>query len=134
METGLPPPKASLEASLERARARYHALLELSPDGIWILDRHGHIDEVNGVMARMLDRDAADLRGRAVYEFLPADVADETRRRLAAMEPGRRATQWQEFRLQRPDGSLLDGGVAVKSGGWTLHRPTAALNSLQSNA
>jgi PAS domain S-box-containing protein len=113
------PSTSSLAHAMDGARARYDALLELSPDGIWILDRHGHIDEVNGLMARMLDRDVAELRGRAVYEFLPADVADDTRRRLAAMAPGRRGTQWQEFRLKRRDGSLVEveaSGVAIGHG------------------
>jgi PAS domain S-box-containing protein len=118
MEPGTPSP-AALQQSLQAAEARYGALLALSLDGIWVLDHHGRIDHANETMARMLDREPADLPGREVYEFLPPDVADETRRRLAAMTPGRHGTRWQEFRLQRRDGSLVEveaSGVAIGQG------------------
>jgi PAS domain S-box-containing protein len=61
METDLPR-SASPEQSIADASERYRALLASSPDGVWLLDRHGRIDEANEAMARMLDRDAAELR------------------------------------------------------------------------
>jgi PAS domain S-box-containing protein len=112
-------PLPPLEKSLGASEARCDALLALSLDGVWILDRTGRVLRTNAAMCRLLDRDAAEVTGHEVYEFLPADVAAETRRRLAAMEPERSPAPLTEFRVLRSDGTVLEveaSGIPVKQG------------------
>jgi PAS domain S-box-containing protein len=75
---------------------------------------HGDRITAAGVAAEV-----AGSRRHEVYEFLPPDVADEARRRLAAMDSLRQGTQWQEFQLRRRDGSLVEveaSGVTIGHG------------------
>ncbi|MGE5115999.1 MAG: PAS domain S-box protein [Betaproteobacteria bacterium] len=113
METHLPcptPPDKALEAS----EARYHALLSLSRDGIWVLDREARVQHVSESLCRLLGHEAAALLGRRIDEFLPDDLADSARRQITDLGSKEQPTPLSEFRLlRRADGS----GVEVEAWG-----------------
>jgi PAS domain S-box-containing protein len=111
-----------LEKTQEEASdALSDALLSLSLDGIWILDREGRVRDVNDALCRLLGREAADILGHEVYGFLPADMADLARRRLSGtgLRPQPTPTPLSEFRLLHRDGSLVEveaSGISVRQG------------------
>jgi PAS domain S-box-containing protein len=119
MDTAPPAPLTPLEKSLEDSETRWHALLEVSLDGVWIFDREGHVRHANPAMCRLLDREAREVLGHVVYEFLPTDTAEEVRRRLATLDPTRPPGPLSEFRVLRRDGSVVEveaAGALIRQG------------------
>ncbi|HVO06648.1 MAG TPA: PAS domain S-box protein [Burkholderiaceae bacterium] len=119
MDTAPASPSTPLEKSLEDCQARWNALLEVSLDGAWVFDREGRVRHANPAMCRLLDREAGDVLGHAVYEFLPTDTAEAVRHRLATLDPTRPPWPLSELRVLRRDGSVVEveaAGRLVRQG------------------
>jgi PAS domain S-box-containing protein len=68
--------------SLERSEARYRALVESLPDGVFNLDPEGRMTAVNEAMCRRLNRPASEVIGRTAAELgVPAKAVEEWRAR-----------------------------------------------------
>ena len=139
MDTAPRPPLTSLEKSLADSEARWNALLEVSLDGVWIFDREGRVRHANPAMCRLLDREAHEVLGHVVYEFLPTDTAEEVRRRLANLDPARSPGPLSEFRVLRRDGSVVEveaAGGLIRQGEETcvvaVARPVAQRKQMES--
>ena len=58
-------------ADLDRARDQYQAAFEEAFDAVYIMDDDARILKANPATAELYGRDAAELRGRSITEFLP---------------------------------------------------------------
>ena len=95
------------EEALRESEARYRAVLEHSPGGISVA-----VDDkvvyVNSAAVRLAGaRNAADLLGHSVSEFVQEDFrAEVERRRLKILETGQPSPVF-EVSLRRPDGTIV---------------------------
>ncbi|MCK7501573.1 MAG: response regulator transcription factor [Comamonadaceae bacterium] len=62
------------EDTLRSREARLRALFDSAMSGICVLDPQGRLVELNPAFAALLRRDAAELTGRAVRDFAPAEA------------------------------------------------------------
>jgi PAS domain S-box-containing protein len=70
------------ELALQESEEQFRALLDAMPDDTTLIDREGTILALNEAMAARFGRNADDLRGRCVYDFLPPDTAAARRKRV----------------------------------------------------
>jgi PAS domain S-box-containing protein len=117
------------EEALRESEARYRAVVEHSPGGISVAVDN-KVVYVNPAAVRLAGaRNAADLLGHSVLEFVQEDYrAEVERRRLQIMETGQ-PTPVFEVSLRRPDGRIIDAesmGVLIVYAG-----KQAVLNSFR---
>ena len=98
----------SSERALEELRAseaRYRAIVEGAPDGVWITDADDHTSFVNRAMTAMIGREASEMIGRSPSDF----VEGASRRTLDAAFARRRSgvTERYELTFKRADGTDL---------------------------
>ena len=95
------------EEALRESEARYRAVVEYSPDGISVaIDNK--VVYVNPAAVRLAGaRDAADLLGRSVLEFVHEDFRAEVERRRAEMLQTGLPSPVLELSLRRPDGKII---------------------------
>jgi len=108
------------EEALRESEARYRAVVEYSPGGMAVAVDNKLV-YVNPAAIRLAGaRDAADLLGRSVLEFVHEDSrADVERRRSKMLETGLPGPVF-ETKLRRPDGRTIDVesmGVPIVYGG-----------------
>jgi two-component system cell cycle sensor histidine kinase/response regulator CckA len=91
------------QATLLESEKRWRDLVELSPDGIGILDE-GRFAYVNQSGAKLIGLTPADLLGRPLADWLhPADAAAGSERQTVVGHEGRQVPL-REFRLRHADG------------------------------
>jgi len=66
--------------ALATAEQRFHAFMDDSPVLAFLKDEEGRYEYCNRAFAELLGTRAADLKGKADFDVLPAAVADEIRR------------------------------------------------------
>jgi two-component system cell cycle sensor histidine kinase/response regulator CckA len=98
----------SRERAFEAVRAseaRYRAIVESAPDGVWLTDAEDRTSFVNRAMTEMLGLEAGDMLGRYPSEF----VEGESRRTLGDALRRRRSgvTERYELTFKRADGTEL---------------------------
>ncbi len=101
------------EATLRESEERYRGVVEVSPDGIGIIE-DGTLVFVNPAGARMLGYDdPAQVIGRDPLAFVHPDSEPSLRSRLAAVAETGRAEGLAQERLLRHDGRVLDVEIAA---------------------
>jgi diguanylate cyclase (GGDEF)-like protein/PAS domain S-box-containing protein len=99
--------EALTESKLRRQyEARLAALVQHASDVVSILTADGRITYISPSGARLLDRPADALLGRAWVELVHPDDAPGLRQFLGELARGRSGSA--EYRLPRPDGTWLD--------------------------
>lgn len=93
------------EAALRHSEARWHTIVNTSPDGICIASPAGEIQFVSDKLLAMHGYERpADMLGRSVFEFLDADYHALAAARLHQLLNGQ-YTGVSEYRLIKRDGS-----------------------------
>ncbi len=101
------------EATLRESEERYRGVVEVSPDGIGIIES-GRLVFVNRAGARLLGyEDPADAVGCDPLEFVHPDSEPSLRRRLREVVDTGRAEGLAQERLVRRDGRVLDVEIAA---------------------
>src|SRR5262249_4498173 len=96
------------EEALRESEARYRAVVEYSPAGISVTVDN-RVIYVNPAAVQLAGaRNAADLLGRSVLDFVHEDFRAEVERRRAEMLETGRPSPLFEVRLRRPDGRIVD--------------------------
>ena len=100
------------EEALQEGEARYRAVIEQSPDGIYLVDVDTRcIVEANLAFAEMLGYTSDEVQGLSVYDFVAAEQKDVDRRYQDILRTKGSITF--ERHWQRKDGSLLDVWVSA---------------------
>jgi PAS domain S-box-containing protein len=76
-------PIPELVRSLRHGKERFEAILNATPEGIFLLDRDGVLLAVNVTAARRLNLDPPQLLGQCVFDKFPPDVSATRRATLA---------------------------------------------------
>jgi len=112
------------EAALRTSEARYHQLVELSPDGIAV-HRDGRLVYVNSAGARLVGaKSPAELLGRSILDLVHPDYRDQVLARVRQALQQRVALSSVEEKFLRLDGSSIDVEVTSlpfeQDGQWSV--------------
>lgn len=86
---------------------RCSACLSMARDGAWI-HRGGQVLYVNDALCELLQHPREDIVGHEIYEFLPAEIRDAVRARVANARALPGSTPVAEFSMRCADGSRLE--------------------------
>ncbi len=104
------------EQKLRESEENYRRIVEMSYEGIWVLDSQFRIIQVNSRMAEMLGYQPQEIRGRLITDFIhPYDLRDHESHAAVRREGIR---DRYERRYLRKDGTWL----------WTLVSATPVFN------
>jgi len=93
------------EQSLREAQERYHALIELAPDGV-LVHSGGIVEYANPAAARLFKAPSpARLIGKRMVELVHAKDVERLRERMQYLAAGPGSTAFEERRLRCFDGS-----------------------------
>jgi len=92
------------EDALRRSEAQFRAVYERVPAGICLMDLDGKIVDANPTMLEYLGREAAQVVGRLLHEFVRSEDHSEAKK-FFVMHPASGAAK--QFPVARPDGSSL---------------------------
>jgi PAS domain S-box-containing protein len=91
--------------ALEESQARMRDLVELAPDGIFLVDLEGRYLDVNGAGCRMLGYARDEIIGKTIVDLIPPeDVERLWQTREALLKGGTHVAEW---RIRCKDGSYL---------------------------
>jgi PAS domain S-box-containing protein len=88
------------EASAGETARRFHRFFAAAPVGIAMLDSRGAVLEANSAFSGFVAPDAADIRGRSLFDFLKDMSATEMRVRLGALAKGEPMTAPADVRFK----------------------------------
>ncbi len=91
------------ETALRDSEARYRQIIEVSNEGIWMIDADGTIVFANARVSRMLGYSVDELVGSNVGEFIVVEDRAVVAEKLAARRSGR--SDRYDLRLRHKDGS-----------------------------
>jgi PAS domain S-box-containing protein len=91
--------------ALRESEARFHRLVEVMDDGMWVLDPAGATTFANRRMAEMLGYAPEEMVGRALSDFMFEEDVPASQRNLAQRREGVAAQH--DFRFRRKDGTEL---------------------------
>jgi len=101
------------DESLRQSEERYRRLVDLSPDGVLII-QHGKIVFVNPAGVRLFGaRDESEIVGRGPLDFVHPDERAHVMNRMREVLDGSRAASFMERRYVRFDGSPIDVEAAA---------------------
>jgi diguanylate cyclase (GGDEF)-like protein/PAS domain S-box-containing protein len=99
--------RVAAEERLRESEERYRALVQMSPDGVFIV-QDGRLAFANQAGARLLGfADAADVVGACLTDFVAGEERARVAARLADVERTGHAVSAAEWRLARRDGSAV---------------------------
>jgi diguanylate cyclase (GGDEF)-like protein/PAS domain S-box-containing protein len=104
--------RRSIEA-MKASDARFRAVFEHAAVGIALLDGTSGIVATNGAFEKFLGAPDADVRGRRLADFAPAEESDTASELIRAVADGRRDNAAAEVRFVRGDGHLAWGSLTV---------------------
>jgi PAS domain S-box-containing protein len=108
------------QEALRESEARYRAVVEHSPDGMAV-SVQDKVVYVNPAAVRLAGvREAGDVLGRSVLEFVHEDYLAAVEQRRAKMLETSLPSPVMELKLRRPDGTVVDAesmGVGIVYGG-----------------
>lgn len=90
---------------LRTSEEKYRQLVELSQEGIWIIDKDAVTTFVNAALAQMMGYTVDEMVGKSVFDFMDEEGKAITMRNLEQRQQGIAASH--EFELLRKDGSRL---------------------------
>ena len=90
------------ERALEESEERFRSIVQMAPDGIFIVDSGGRFLEVNEAACLSLGYKREQLLERGVLDIVPGRFADQVRNRL---ETGKESGAFYESSHVRADGS-----------------------------
>ncbi|HEX9920242.1 MAG TPA: PAS domain S-box protein, partial [Candidatus Methylomirabilis sp.] len=103
------------QGNLRDSEARYRAVVEQSPDGIYLIDvETKRIVEANMAFQRLLGYTAEELRGLSLYDFIITDRSDIDRRFRDILQG--EGGHFFDRRYRKKDGSLVEvwvGGTVI---------------------
>jgi PAS domain S-box-containing protein len=105
-------PLNGANAALEESHSRTRDLVELAPDGIFLVDLEGRYVDVNGAGCRMLGYARDEIIGKRIVDLIPPEDVERLHRTREALLKG--GTQVAEWHVRRKDGSYLP--VEISSG------------------
>jgi PAS domain S-box-containing protein len=91
--------------ALRESETRFHQLVEVMDEGMWVLDPAGCTTFVNPRMAALLGYPQEALIGHPIFEFMAAEDVPMAQRNMAERRDGLAAQH--DFRFLRKDGSEL---------------------------
>src|SRR5262245_7359373 len=101
------------DESLRQSEERYRRLVDLSPDGVLIV-QHSKVVFVNPAAVRLLGaREEAELIGRSPLDFVHPDERGSVLNRMREVLDGSRAASFMERRYVRFDGTPIDVEAAA---------------------
>ena len=100
--------KRALEASeqLRKSDERHRSILQTTLDGVWMVDMHGRVLEVNESYARMSGYSVQELLTLHVYDLDVDETPEDTIVHIEAIK--QHGTLLFEARHRRKDGSIFD--------------------------
>jgi PAS domain S-box-containing protein len=105
--------RARAERARQASRARFRAVFDRALDPLVVLDGQGRFRDANPAASTLFGAPRADLRRRALFDFVAPRQAREARRAWrAVLERGEGAGALQ---LRRADGSVRDVEYAAKA-------------------
>lgn len=99
------------EEALRASREQYRQLVELAQEGIWALDTEARTTFVNPRMAAMLGYTAAEMQGRALFDFMDEQQVAAARAAFARRQAG--VAEHHDFEFRRKDGTLVHTSLAA---------------------
>lgn len=104
--------KRRSQQALRESEQRHRALVEMSPDAIWV-HRNDRIEFVNAAAMRLIGAESAEqIIGKSPYDILHSDYHDSIRERIERLRQGQPVPLLEE-KLVRPDGQLVDVAVTA---------------------
>jgi PAS domain S-box-containing protein len=101
------------EKSLRESEERYRKLVDLSPDGIYVL-QEGAIVFTNSAGADLLgSADSSQVLGRNMYDFVDAEDRGILQTISSHVEERKKSSAYFQIRYGRPDGTLVEAEVAA---------------------
>jgi PAS domain S-box-containing protein len=101
-----------MEQNLRDSEAKYRQIIEVSQEGIWLIDAQGNHQWGNAALLTMLGRTAEDMTGRSLLDFVAPELHPHIQELLARRKSG--IAEVNEVPLLRKDGTVL----------WTLASAT----------
>jgi PAS domain S-box-containing protein len=90
------------EEAMRRSESKFRAVYAQAPSGIGLLDSAGRFVDVNPALLRLVERDAADLVGHRLSEFVPASWRAEVDVFAESIQAGTATPR--DFPMLTPDG------------------------------
>lgn len=103
--------QSEAELQLAASKRRFGELVELMPDGVWLIDHDGVTQYVNPRVAEMLGVDIDELDGAPLTDYVFEDDLPQLERNLRNRRNG--VSGQHEFRFRRKDGSELFAVVST---------------------
>ncbi len=94
------------EDELRESELKYRTLITQSPDGIFIVDLNGRFVSVNRVMCENMKYSEADMLSLGIWDIVPAEYAEQHKKRLAEIMAGKAANEPAEYIVRGKDGNL----------------------------
>ena len=104
-------PQAEAELQLAASKRRFGELVELMPDGVWLIDPHGVTQYANPRLADMLGVGVDELEGAPLTDYVFEEDLQQLERHLQSRRDG--VSGQHEFRFRRKDGSELFAVVST---------------------
>jgi PAS domain S-box-containing protein len=115
MDAGMGSPVEDLserERRLVEERDRLAGLIQMAPDAMFLSDAEGRYLEVNDAACRLFGCPRAEIVGRTIFDFIPAEHAGRMRHTIA--ELARADVLRSEWTVQRRDGRQAAVEVSTK--------------------
>lgn len=97
------------EQALKLSEARFRALFDGAPDGLFVTDREGRFVDVNPAGARMVGSSRERILGLAIGDLAAEEEFEHVGPALEQVGSG--AAYVREWKVRRSDGSTFDGEV-----------------------
>jgi diguanylate cyclase (GGDEF)-like protein/PAS domain S-box-containing protein len=99
-------PRKRKELALAASAARYREIVELTDEGIWMIDANSVTTFVNGRMAALLGYRVDQMIGVPLFEFIHADARELADDKIERRRQG--IAETHEFSFLRKDGTIME--------------------------
>ena len=99
-------PRKRKEVALAASAARYREIVELTDEGIWMIDTNSVTTFVNGRMAALFGYRVDEMIGIPLFEFIQADARELADDKIERRRQG--IAETHEFSFLRKDGTVME--------------------------